>query len=58
MGIFKARKIIDPRTGKERVISPEEQEVLLEKGIILDFSLPPNESADSATPDKPSASQK
>lgn len=34
--IFKPKKVKDPLTGKERVLSPEEQEELLEKGVFID----------------------
>lgn len=54
MALFKPRKIIDPFTGKERIVSPEEQEMMLMKGII--FSVPSDDTADSLTPDKPSPS--
>ncbi|MFC1721439.1 hypothetical protein ACFL0Z_00815 [Patescibacteria group bacterium] len=33
--IFKPVKMKDPLTGKERVVTPEEQEAMLEKGIFL-----------------------
>ena len=36
MQIFRPKKIVDPRTGRERIVSPEEQSLLLEKGILLD----------------------
>ncbi len=36
MAIFKPRKIIDPLTGKERIVSPEEQEALLLRGVLFD----------------------
>lgn len=34
--IFKPKKVIDPLTGEERILTPEEQEELLEKGIFID----------------------
>ena len=34
--MFKPKKIIDPATGKERFVSAEEQELMLEKGILFD----------------------
>lgn len=36
MTIFKPIKIRDPKTGEERILTPEEQEELLEKGVIID----------------------
>lgn len=33
--IFNPIKIIDPLTGKERVVKEEEQEEMLEKGILI-----------------------
>jgi len=40
--IFEPLEIIDPLTGQKRVLSPEEQEELLEAGIIIGpVSLPP-----------------
>lgn len=44
MPIFKPCKIIDPITGDERILSAEEQEDMLEKGIILDVPCQPIES--------------
>lgn len=38
---MKPRKVIDPRTGKERVVSVEEQITLLEKGILFDAQIIP-----------------
>lgn len=38
MTIFKPIKVIDPFTGKKRVLSPEEQELMLEKGMLIDPS--------------------
>lgn len=38
---FKPRKIIDPRTKKERIISPQEQEEMLAKGVIFDAPIKP-----------------
>ena len=37
ISLFKPRKIVDPRTGKERIISVQEQEELLKKGILFDI---------------------
>ena len=59
MGIFKPRKIVDPRTGKIRIISPEEQAEMLDKGILFDIpstSVGENGVAPSSShsdPDKP-----
>lgn len=39
MAIFKPQRIIDPRTGKERIVSPEEQELMLMKGAFFNFPL-------------------
>ena len=39
MEFFTPRKIIDPQTGKERIVSIEEQKLLLEKGVIFDVPL-------------------
>ena len=36
--IFEPKKIIDPLTGKEKILTPKEQEELLEKGIFIDFT--------------------
>lgn len=33
--VFQPLKVIDPLTGKEIVLSPEEQEEMLERGIML-----------------------
>lgn len=33
--IFKKLEVIDPLTGKKRILSAEEQERMLEKGILL-----------------------
>jgi hypothetical protein len=44
MGIFKPIKIIDPLTGEERSITPEEQEEMLEKGIFLDVQIQSDEN--------------
>lgn len=37
MSIFKPRKIKDPRTSEQRIVSPEEQELMLQKGVIFDL---------------------
>jgi len=37
MELFTPKKIIDPITGKERIVSSEEQELMLEKGILFDI---------------------
>ncbi|HSX25323.1 MAG TPA: hypothetical protein VLG69_05135 [Candidatus Andersenbacteria bacterium] len=39
MSIFKPQKIKDPRTGKERIISPEEQELMLMKGALFRYEI-------------------
>jgi len=36
---LKPRKIIDPRTGKERVVGVEEQLTKLEKGVLFDAKI-------------------
>ena len=41
MKAFEPKKIVDPRTGKERIMSPEEQMVLLQKGILIDIPAEP-----------------
>ena len=41
---FKPVKYTDPRTKKVRIISGEEQEQMLEKGILLDIPLEPDDS--------------
>lgn len=33
--IFKQLKVIDPLTGRQRVLSSEEQELMLGKGLLL-----------------------
>ena len=33
--IFKRLKVIDPLTGKKRTLSPQEQELMLQKGILI-----------------------
>lgn len=43
MSLFKPIKIKDPQTGEERIVSSEEQESLLERGVFIDL---PTESAD------------
>lgn len=45
MAIFKPVKIIDLLTGKERVVSPEEQEEMLDKGIFFDISVQSDKNA-------------
>lgn len=49
MAIFKARKIKDPHTGQERILTPEEQELLLQKGVLLDL---PTEEMEPPQKDK------
>jgi len=39
MSLFKSIKIQDPKTGEIRILSPEEQEAMLEKGIMIDPKL-------------------
>lgn len=53
MALFKPRKIIDPFTGEERIVSPEEQEMMLMKGVL--FNIPSVDAGDNQTPDKPAA---
>ncbi len=36
MSFFRPRKIKDPISGEERIVSPEEQMEMLEKGIVFD----------------------
>lgn len=53
MAIFKPIKIIDPFTGKERIVSPEEQEMMLMKGILFNLpsaDKPENTSSNKSTP--------
>lgn len=44
MAIFKPQKIRDPRTGEERIVSPEEQELMLMKGAFFIFPIVENKS--------------
>lgn len=48
--MFSPKKIIDPRTKKARIVSPEEQELLLEKGILFDVPLSDTTDGTSDTP--------
>lgn len=52
---FRPRKIIDPKTGQERVVSVEEQMEMLKKGVLFDARLveAPEEKKPSADADIP-----
>lgn len=52
MAIFKPQRIIDPRTGEERIVSPEEQELMLMKGAFFNFPLVKNNDEEK-TEDQP-----
>lgn len=51
MSFFQPRKIKDPVTGKERIVSPEEQLEMLEKGILFDVPSEPFDSSASEAQD-------
>lgn len=44
--MFQDRIVQDPRTGKERVVTAEEQELMLENGILLDIPFESSEQQD------------
>lgn len=46
MAIFQPQRIIDPRTGKERIVSPEEQELMLMKGVFFKYPLASSNAQD------------
>lgn len=39
MSFFQPKTVIDPATGKKRVINPEEQWKMLEKGVLFDLPI-------------------